>query len=169
MGEVYRARDIRLDRIVAIKILPNHLSSRAELRERFDRKHSIARMQAIRVPVISTLRGYGMERTRRDFIRTSVAAGTTFGLSGTLGLDAAQSARAIPMPTPSAKALMALFNPKYPIFEAPHVNRTSPELAIAARKAGAMGASSLPSHIRAAPVMSVPKLSAAQNGTFVWT
>ena len=91
MGEVYRARDTRLERTVAIKILPNHLSSRAELRERFDRKHSIARMQAIRVPVISTLRGYGMERTRRDFIRTSVAAGTTFGLSGTLGLDGTAS------------------------------------------------------------------------------
>ena len=37
MGEVYRARDTRLDRTVAIKILPTHLADRAELRERFDR------------------------------------------------------------------------------------------------------------------------------------
>jgi Tol biopolymer transport system component len=36
MGEVYRARDTRLDRVVAIKILPDHLSDRAELRERFE-------------------------------------------------------------------------------------------------------------------------------------
>jgi eukaryotic-like serine/threonine-protein kinase len=38
MGEVYRARDIRLDRTVAIKILPAHLSSSAELKARFERE-----------------------------------------------------------------------------------------------------------------------------------
>ena len=38
MGEVYKARDTRLDRIVAIKVLPAHLADRAELRERFDRE-----------------------------------------------------------------------------------------------------------------------------------
>jgi eukaryotic-like serine/threonine-protein kinase len=38
MGEVYRARDTRLDRIVAIKVLPGHLSSNSQLRERFERE-----------------------------------------------------------------------------------------------------------------------------------
>src|SRR5579871_1868189 len=38
MGEVYRARDTRLDRTVAIKILPEHLSSNAELKARFERE-----------------------------------------------------------------------------------------------------------------------------------
>ena len=38
MGEVYRARDTRLDRIVAIKILPDHQASKPELRERFERE-----------------------------------------------------------------------------------------------------------------------------------
>src|ERR1700731_3009721 len=38
MGEVYKARDTRLDRIVAIKVLPTHLADRSELRERFERE-----------------------------------------------------------------------------------------------------------------------------------
>ena len=35
-GEVYKARDTRLDRMVAIKILPAHLAERPDLRERFE-------------------------------------------------------------------------------------------------------------------------------------
>src|SRR5882672_3348591 len=38
MGEVYRARDTRLDRTVAIKILPPHLSENPILRQRFERE-----------------------------------------------------------------------------------------------------------------------------------
>jgi Tol biopolymer transport system component/predicted Ser/Thr protein kinase len=38
MGEVYKARDTRLDRIVAIKVLPTYLADRGELRERFERE-----------------------------------------------------------------------------------------------------------------------------------
>jgi serine/threonine-protein kinase len=38
MGEVYKARDTRLDRTVAIKVLPTHLADRTELRERFERE-----------------------------------------------------------------------------------------------------------------------------------
>ena len=38
MGEVYRARDTRLDRIVAIKVLPAHLSDNPQRRERFERE-----------------------------------------------------------------------------------------------------------------------------------
>ncbi|HMF08723.1 MAG TPA: protein kinase, partial [Thermoanaerobaculia bacterium] len=38
MGEVYKARDTRLERTVAIKVLPEHLSDNAELRQRFERE-----------------------------------------------------------------------------------------------------------------------------------
>ena len=38
MGEVYRARDTRLDREVATKLLPTHLSQNPDLRARFERE-----------------------------------------------------------------------------------------------------------------------------------
>ena len=38
MGEVYKARDTRLDRMVAIKILPEHIANRTDLRARFERE-----------------------------------------------------------------------------------------------------------------------------------
>src|SRR5215467_11544675 len=38
MGEVYRARDVRLGRDVAVKVLPEHLCSDPNLKSRFERE-----------------------------------------------------------------------------------------------------------------------------------
>ena len=38
MGEVYKARDTRLERTVAVKVLPAHLSESADVRQRFERE-----------------------------------------------------------------------------------------------------------------------------------
>jgi serine/threonine protein kinase/Tol biopolymer transport system component len=38
MGEVYKARDTRLDRTIAIKVLPEHVAANPELKQRFERE-----------------------------------------------------------------------------------------------------------------------------------
>jgi eukaryotic-like serine/threonine-protein kinase len=57
MGEVYKARDTRLDRIVAIKVLPTHLADRSELRERFEREAKT--IASLNHPHICTLHDTG--------------------------------------------------------------------------------------------------------------
>ncbi len=107
-----------------------------------------------------------MAGTRREFIKTTAAAGAMFGVAGASGLDASQSGRAIPLPTQRAKALMELFGLKYPIFEAPHGPATSPELAVAVSNAGAMGAlASLGSPEEARNAVS--KVRSATKGYFI--
>ena len=57
MGEVYRARDTRLDREVAIKVLPEHLSSSGKFRERFEREARA--ISSLKHPNICTLYDVG--------------------------------------------------------------------------------------------------------------
>ncbi len=59
MGEVYKARDTRLDRIVAIKVLPTHLADRTELRERFEREAKT--IASLNHPHICTLYDTGQQ------------------------------------------------------------------------------------------------------------
>jgi eukaryotic-like serine/threonine-protein kinase len=57
MGEVYRARDTRLGRDVAVKVLPTHLSSDPDLRARFEREGRA--ISALQHPHICTLYDLG--------------------------------------------------------------------------------------------------------------
>src|SRR5437868_8113883 len=59
MGEVYRARDTRLDRTVAVKVLPAHLSNQPELRERFEREART--ISSLNHPLICTLFDVGRQ------------------------------------------------------------------------------------------------------------
>jgi nitronate monooxygenase len=103
-----------------------------------------------------------MKHSRRNFIETSAAVGALLGAVKAPRLNAAQ----ITMPTPRAKALMSLFNLKYPIFEAPHGLATGPELAIAVSNAGAMGALALTGRGTDEARTFVSKVRAATKGAF---
>ncbi len=59
MGEVYRARDVRLDRTVAVKILPAQFSQDAERRQRFEREAKT--ISSLQHPNICTLYDLGRE------------------------------------------------------------------------------------------------------------
>jgi eukaryotic-like serine/threonine-protein kinase len=59
MGEVYRARDTRLDRTVAIKVLPEVLAADPAFRARFDREARA--ISALNHPHICTLHDVGVE------------------------------------------------------------------------------------------------------------
>ena len=59
MGEVYRARDTRLERTVAVKVLPSHLSENAEHRRRFEREAKM--ISALSHPHICELHDVGHE------------------------------------------------------------------------------------------------------------
>jgi len=66
MGEVYRAKDTRLGRDVAIKILPAHLSTNAEVRERFEREARA--ISSLNHPHICTLYDIGREGDADYFV-----------------------------------------------------------------------------------------------------
>ena len=59
MGEVYKARDTRLDRTVAIKVLPEHVASDPDLKQRFEREAKT--ISSLNHPHICTLHDIGSQ------------------------------------------------------------------------------------------------------------
>jgi eukaryotic-like serine/threonine-protein kinase len=83
MGEVYRARDTRLERTVAIKVLSAHLSSNPDLKQRFEREARA--ISALQHPHICTLFDVG-EQDGTDFLVMEFLEGET--LADRLGRSA---------------------------------------------------------------------------------
>src|ERR1700674_1653272 len=87
MGEVYRARDTRLDRIVAIKVLPTHLADEPERRERFEREARV--VASLNHPHICVLHDIG-HQDGIDFLVMEYLEGETLSqrlLKGALPLE----------------------------------------------------------------------------------
>jgi len=87
MGEVYRARDTRLDRTVAIKVLPAHLAGSAALRERFEREAKT--IASLNHPHICTLYDTG-HQDEIDFLVMEYLEGETLAqrlLKGSLPIQ----------------------------------------------------------------------------------
>src|SRR5271168_1582271 len=76
MGEVYRATDTRLDRAVAVKILPSHLSENAEAKQRFDREART--ISSLNHPNICALYDVG-HQDGIDFLVMEYLEGETLG------------------------------------------------------------------------------------------
>ncbi len=74
MGEVYRARDTRLGREVAVKVLPQHLSADPEVRARFEREART--VSALAHPHICVLHDVGREGDT-DFLVMELVGGET--------------------------------------------------------------------------------------------
>jgi serine/threonine protein kinase len=76
MGEVYRARDSRLGRDVAIKVLPSQLSQNHDLRARFEREAKA--ISGLQHPNICVLYDVGRQ-DEVDFLVMEYLEGETLG------------------------------------------------------------------------------------------
>ena len=89
MGEVYKARDTRLDRTVAIKVLPEHVASDPDLKQRFEREAKT--ISSLNHPHICTLFDVG-EHEGTAFLVMEYLEGDTLAQrleKGALPLDQA--------------------------------------------------------------------------------
>ncbi len=100
MGEVYRAKDTRLDRIVAIKVLPSHLSSDPELKQRMEREAKA--ISALQHANICTLHDIGTQ-DGTDFLVMEYLEGQT--LADRLGKGALPLDQILKIGTDIAQAL----------------------------------------------------------------
>ena len=109
MGEVYRARDTRLDRTVAIKVLPEHVAADPDLKQRFEREART--VAALNHPHICTLHDIGSQ-DGIDFLVMEYLDGETLAQrleKGALPLD-----QALTIAIEIADALDKVYRTRFP-------------------------------------------------------
>src|ERR1700752_378889 len=82
MGEVYKARDTRLERTVAIKVLPEHIAKREDLRARFEREARA--VASLNHPHICVLHDIGRDG-ETDYLVMELVEGETLAARLTRG------------------------------------------------------------------------------------
>ncbi|MET0619727.1 MAG: protein kinase [Thermoanaerobaculia bacterium] len=102
MGEVYRAKDTRLGRDVAVKVLPAHLSASAELRQRLEREAKT--ISSLSHPHICMLHDVG-HQNGTDYLVMEFLEGET--LADRLGKGALPMEQALKIGIETAGALDA--------------------------------------------------------------
>ena len=109
MGEVYKARDTRLDRTVAVEVLPEHVAADPDLKQRFEREAKT--ISSLNHPHICTLHDIG-SRDGIDFLVMEYLEGDTLAQrleKGALPLDQAlKIAIEIPEARPGCAAPLLL-------------------------------------------------------------
>lgn len=101
MGEVYRARDTRLDRSVAVKVLPEHIAQREDLRIRFEREARA--VASLNHPHICTLHDIGNQDGTAYYMVMELMEGET--LAARIEKGAIPLEQAIGLATQIADAL----------------------------------------------------------------
>src|SRR5262245_57751474 len=126
MGEVYRARDTRLDRPVAVKILPAALAADPHFRERFDREaraisqlahpnictlHDVGEHDGIAFLVMELLDGETLaDRLKRDALPLEQALKVAIHVAG--ALDAAHRHGVVHRDLKPANVMLTRAGPK---------------------------------------------------------
>ena len=99
MGEVYKARDTRLDRTVAIKVLPEHVASDPDLKQRFEREAKT--ISSLNHPHICTLYDIDSQDGIDFLVMEYLEGDTLWAILAGRGTACRACAAAGPVPTPT--------------------------------------------------------------------
>ncbi len=127
MGEVYTARDTRLDRTVAIKVLPANVADDQQFRDRFEREAKT--IAALTHPHICTLHDVGVTGNDHPFLVMELLQGETLqlrlargpldaslvvdlGIALAAGLEAAHRVRIVHRDIKPANIFLTVHGPK---------------------------------------------------------